>query len=134
MKKNLLRHLASRNLKNFNLKFFFLAIIIGSLASACKVRSPIVGSWKELDIANAGDSIIEKITFSETDTLTIVTLIKGMPLNEMKGHYEISKDYKYLSSKMDTLAFNFEILKLDKTYLELRPKGRKIMRFERYDH
>jgi hypothetical protein len=101
-----------------------LSIII-SVFSCKNDRSTVllIGTWKQLDITNAGDSIIEKITFSK-NSITVETIYNGKSFNKMKGVYTLSPDKKYLTTKVDTLSISYEILKLNETSLELRPEGK----------
>jgi len=105
---------------------------------ACKSESPkelFVGTWKIRDMANAGDSMIRTATFSKTNTLLLKTTINGKITDTTNGSYELSADNEYLTTKIDTSTFKFEIIKLTKDLLDLRPFERmNVAHYERYEN
>lgn len=96
--------------------FIFLGMV------GCKSESPgelLIGTWKLKGMANAGDSMIGTATFSKTNTLVLKTIINGNITDTKNGSYELSADNGYLTTKIDTATFKFEITKLTKDLLEL---------------
>ena len=79
----------------------------------------MVGTWKIRDIANAGDSIIGTATFSKTNTLLLKSIANGKITDTKNGSYELSADNEYLTTRIDSATFRFEITKLTKDFLEL---------------
>ena len=86
-------------------------------------------------MANAGDSMIRSATFSKTNTLLLKTTINGKITDTTNGSYELSADNEYLTTKIDTSTFKFEIIKLTKDLLDLRPFERmNVAHYERYEN
>jgi len=86
-------------------------------------------------MANAGDSMIRTATFSKTKTLLLKTTINGKITDTTNGSYELSADNEYLTTKIDTSTFKFEIIKLTKGLLDLRPFERmNVAHYERYEN
>ena len=105
---------------------------------SCDGGSPkenLIGTWKLKDMANRGDSIIETATFSKTNTLLLKTTINGKIADTTNCSYDLSADNRYLISKMDTSTYRFEIIKLTKDILELRPVEKmNVAHYIRYEN
>lgn len=113
----------------------YLTIAMVLFIMACKNESPqetLIGTWKLKDMANAGDSIVGTATFSKTNSLLLKTIINGKIADSTNCSYEFSDDNKYLTTKIDTSVYRFEILKLTKGSLELKEvENKKITRYSR---
>ena len=101
----------------------YIIIAMVSFTVACKSRplqDTLIGTWKLRDMADAGDSIIGTATFSKTNIFLLKTIVNGKVTDTKNCTYEISADNKYLTTKIDTSTFRFEIIKLTKGELELK--------------
>jgi hypothetical protein len=109
-----------------------------ALIVSCNSGSPkekLIGTWKLRDIANTGDSIIETATFSKSNSLLLKTTINGKIADTTICSYELSPDKKYLISKIDTSTYRFEIIKITKEVLELRPVEKmNVAHYIRYEN
>ncbi|HEV8273676.1 MAG TPA: hypothetical protein VGQ04_20325 [Chitinophagaceae bacterium] len=106
------------------IRCFIVIAFISLVIPACKSGSSkelLVGTWKLNDLANTGDSMVGTATFSKTNTLLLKTIVNGKITDTRNGSYELSADNKYLTTKIDTSTFKFEIIKLTKNILDLRP-------------
>jgi|SoiMethySBSTD1v2_1073268.scaffolds.fasta_scaffold564447_3 hypothetical protein len=83
-------------------------------------------------MANAGDSMIGTATFSQTNSLLLKTIINGKIIDSTNCSYEFSDNNKYLTTRIDTTVYRFEILKLTKGSLELKEVDKqKVTRYSR---
>ena len=86
-------------------------------------------------MANAGDSMMGTATFSQTNSLLLKTIINGQIVDSTNCIYEFSDDNKYLTTRIDTTVYRFEILKLTKGSLELKEvENKKVTRYSRYNN
>jgi hypothetical protein len=86
-------------------------------------------------MANPGDSMIGTATFSKTNTLLLKTIINGKITDTTNCSYKLSADNKFLTTKIETATFRFEVTKLTKDFLELKAVGKmNVTRYIRYEN
>lgn len=88
------------------LKRLHLVTLLCSILLSCKeapFEKAIVGDWKSLNINNAGDSVIEKMTFKAASKWESETIVSGKAYNHTNGNYEITSPGKYLILRVDSI-------------------------------
>ena len=82
-----------------------------------------------------GDFMIGTATFFKTNTLVLRTIINGKIIDTTNCSYELSADNKFLTTRIDTSVFKFEISKLTNEFLKLKAVGKmKATRYVRYEN
>ena len=74
-------------------------------------------------------------TFTKTNSLLLKTIINGQIVDSTNCSYEFSDDNKYLTTRIDTSVYKFEVIELTKASLELKEvENMKITRYSRYEN
>lgn len=100
---------------------YSLLILFCTLIISCQQieTENLVGIWKTKDLLDTTNNNFEdKVTFTNDNLLIIEIISKGKVVNKELGTYELKNDIITLKFE-NQYSFDFRILKLDKSEMEL---------------
>jgi len=111
-------------------------LLLTSISCSSKQLDPklIIGSWKMRDVINnTGLNATDKVTFYENDSISLEILVDGELNSQLKGKYILDTVNNTLTTKIDDLSSQSEVIKLTETEMELKDeKTGKLIRYIRF--
>ena len=108
-----------------NAALFFL-IIFASCDTSIR-KENLLGTWTTVldESKYAKDSISDRVTFFQNDSFRVQMFVHGALQDSFFGKYFLDEKRKFISTKIDTVEFEFDIIELSDSRLSTKCKKMK---------